>query len=285
MGYSYNSLSRILDQRSLFEGKHIITLGTLYPFLEKNEAQALSLRGLRPDVSKELFSKHLFVDMLGAASCQSLDISDYQQSEIICNLNQPLSIQYIGQYDVVIDAGTLEHLSNLSMALENIFKLLKNEGIYYFSLPCNNWVDHGFFQFSPTFFIDFCIDNPEVELFDLHISTAKKNYYYSSVNPGLRRALFSSRQRLAVGGVIQKQGDNINLNLTQSKYREQYVADKRDLTTKYPKNFIFSLKSSINLFVSIAMVKFCVSPWIPLNFKELILNQLYRFKRCFSFIS
>ena len=282
MGYSLSSLSRILDQRSLFKGKRIVTLGTLYPFLKKHEAQSLAKRGLRTDGPKELFSKHLFVDVLGAASCHSLDVSDYQQSEIICNLNYPLPEKFVGQYDVIIDAGTLEHLSNLSTALENLFKLLTNEGIYYFGVPCNNWVDHGFFQFSPTFFIDFCIDNPDFKLLDLHISTAKKNYYYSSMNPGFRRALFSSRKRLNVGGVIKKVGDSINLNLTQSKYREQYITDKLDLTTKYSKNFLFPLKSAIKRFVSIAMVQFCVSPWIPLNFKELTLNQLYRFKNRFS---
>lgn len=282
MGYSFSSLSRILDQGKQFQGKNVVTLGTLYPYLDKQESIILAQRGLCVDMPKELFSKHLFVEVLGASTCHSLDVSNYQKSEIICNLNLPLPEQFIGQYDFVIDAGTLEHLSNLSTALENIFKLLKNEGIYYFTVPCNNWVDHGFYQFSPTFFIDFCIDNPDFKLFDLHVSATKNNYYYSSMNPWFRRALFSSRQRLGVGGVIQKQGCSINLNLTQSKYREQYITDKLDLTTKNSKNFLLPLKNATNRFASIAMLQFCVSPWIPLKFKEFVLNQLYRLKNLFS---
>jgi hypothetical protein len=278
VGYPLSSLSRILNQRSLFQGKRIVTLGTLYPFLGKSEDKILAQLGLRTDVPKELFSKYLFVDVLGAASCHSLDVSDYQKSEIICNLNQPLPEKFIGQWDVVIDAGTLEHLSNLTIALENLFKLLKNEGIYYFGVPCNNWVDHGFFQFSPTFFIDFCIDNPNFKLFDLHISTAEKTYCYSSMNPWFRRSLFSSRRQMIVGGVIQKQYGSINLNLTQSKYREQYKTDRSDLTAKYSVNFKFSLNNSIRHLLSTVIEHFCFAPWIPLKFKEWTLNCLYRFK-------
>ena len=272
MGYSLNSLSRILDQRSLFKGKRIVTLGTLYPFLEKNEAQALAQRGLRTDMPKELFSKYLFVDVLGAASCHSLDVSDYQQSEIICNLNHPLPLQYTGQYDVVLDAGTLEHLSNLPMALTNIFGLLKNEGIYYFGLPCNNWTDHGFFQFSPTFFRDLCIDNSELDLVSLYLSTSTKYYDYSSINQAVKTALFSSRRKLIVGGIIKKQGDFNNFDLTQSKYRQQYLAEKSCTTLDE-----FSAPvSSLRRIASAAIAKFSVAPYIPLGWKEYILNHLYR---------
>lgn len=274
MGYSLNSLSRILDQRSLFKGKRIVTLGTLYPFLEIHEAKALETLGLSPNVPKELFSKHLFVDVLGAACCHSLDVSDYQQSEIICNLNHPLPLRYIDQYDVVLDAGTLEHLSNLPMALTNIFGLLKNEGIYYFGLPCNNWTDHGFFQFSPTFFRDLCIDNSELNLISLYLRTSTKIYDYSSINNAFKTALFSSRYKLIVGGIIKKDGDFKNFDLTQSKYRKQYFAEKSIATFGE-----FSAPvSSLKRIASAVIAKFSVTPYIPLSWKEYILNILYRFK-------
>jgi len=274
MGYSFNSLSRILDQKSLFKGKRIVTLGTLYPFLEKNEVQILAKRGLRFDVPKELFSKHLFVDVLDATSCHSLDVSDYQQSEIICNLNYPLSLQYTGQYDVVFDAGTLEHLSNLPMALTNIFGLLMKDGIYYFGLPCNNWPDHGFFQFSPTFFRDLCIDNSELNLVSLYLYTSKKCYDYNSINQYVKTAIFSSGRKLMVEGIIKKQGDFNNFDLTQTKYRQLYSAKKSVASLDEVLVPIFSLRR----IASVVLSKFSVSPFIPLGLKEFILNYLFKFR-------
>lgn len=275
MGYSFSSISRILDQKPLFEGKKVVTLGTLYPFLEKKEWKLLARRGLREDIPKELFSKHLFVDLLGAQVCHSLDVSDYQQSEIICNLNVPISPELEAQYDVIIDAGTLEHLSNLSIALSNLFDLLRDEGIYYFGVPCNNWIDHGFFQFSPTFFIDMCIDNPHLELSNLQISTSNKSYLYSTINPFFKHALFSSKKRLGVGGIIRKTGGEFNLNLTQSKYRQQYIDKSSSALESY------EISSMLKEWVLKIIMCFSTSSLIPLPIKELVLNQLYRLKRLF----
>lgn len=278
MGYSYGALTRILDKGDTFRGKKIVSLGTLYPYITKKESRILVKRGLRFDLPKEQFSKHLFIDLLGASVCHSLDVSDYQKSEIICNLNHPLPRELVGQYDVVIDSGTLEHLSNLSIALENLFKLLKNGGIYYFSTPCNNWVDHGFFQFSPTFFIDLCFDNPNLELSDIHISTSNKNYYLMNLNPAFKRALFTSHQRIGVGGVIKKSSDNITFDLIQSKYREQYIAPALNTSITESIKFPFSSRGAFRRFASTVIMRFSISSWVPLCLKEVILNQLYRFK-------
>jgi SAM-dependent methyltransferase len=272
MGYSYSAIDRIIDNPSLFKDKKILTLGTLYPYLKNNESDLLAKRGVSKTVSNETFSKHLFVDLLGAKVCHSLDVSDYQQSEIICNLNFPLPDELIAQYDVIIDAGTLEHLSNLSIALSNLFKLLKDNGVYYFGVPCNNWIDHGFFQFSPTFFIDMCIDNPNLHLSDLHLSTTKKVYYYSAINPFFKHALYTSCKRINVGGVIKKTNGNIDLNLTQSKYRQQYI-DKTPATSDDQIN-----RGIIKTLVRKVILWFSASSLFPLQIKELVLNQLYKLK-------
>lgn len=270
MGYSYSSISKILDQKPLFEGKRVVTLGTLYPFLEQHEYKRLVKYGVNKDIPEHIFSKHIFVELLGAELCHSLDVSDYQQSEIICNLNYQLPESLFGQYDVVVDLGTLEHLSNLSVALNNIFSLLKQDGLYYFSLPCNNWVNHGFFQFSPTFFIDLCSDNLNYELYDLHLSLTNRAYSYYKMNSFFRHALFSSNKRLVVGGYIKKSSHDLNLNLTQYKYRQTYVKSKE--TVVMNQNQYGKVKKA-----SIGLISwFSESPIIPLFIKEFILNLLFR---------
>ena len=159
MGWSYNMLNKIARNQAMFNNKRILTLGTLYPFITEKEAKLLKLMGINLNLENRHFSKHFFQDFLNAECLHSLDVSDYQDSEIIVDLNGPLAPEFIESYDIVIDAGTLEHVSNMSTGLSNIFKLLKKEGIYLFGLPSNNWIDHGFFQFSPTFFKDLCFEN------------------------------------------------------------------------------------------------------------------------------
>jgi len=277
MGYTFNSLSRVLGQENLFRGKKILTLGTLHPFLNKHEARILAQRGVFANVPKERFSHHLFVEVLGATSCHSLDVSDYQQCEIICNLNQPIAQAHIGQYDVVFDGGTLEHLSNLAMALGNIFGLLRLSGIYYFGGPCNNWVDHGFFQFSPTFYSDLCLDNPDLELLDLHVSTPQRYYDFASQNLAFKIALFNSRQRLTVGGIIRKNGNRLNFDLTQSKYRTQHsLAKSRPAggagsAAEHPAPPVSAFWGH----ASSAIQWFAATAWVPLYVKEVVLKAIY----------
>lgn len=278
MGYTFNSLRRVLEQENLFKGRKILTLGTLYPFVNQNEARMLAQRGVRASTPKERFSHHLFVEVLGATSCHSLDVSDYQKSEIICNLNHPIAQEYVGQYDVVFDGGTLEHLSNLPTALSNIFSLLRTGGIYYFGGPCNNWVDHGFFQFSPTFYSDLCLDNANLELLDLHVSTPQRYYDYASQNLAFRIALFNSRRRLTVGGIIRKNGDRLNFDLTQSKYREQHVAAVSSPESGAGATSAHSAPAWRGL-TSSAILWFATAAWIPLSIKEAVLNHLYTFRR------
>jgi hypothetical protein len=282
VGYSYTSLLKLMEDNRLFAGKRVVTLGTLYPFVSARQKARLVRRGLNFNAPQQEFSNRLFTDILGAELCHSLDVSNYQGAEIICNLNFSIPERYAETYDVVVDAGTLEHVSNLSTAIENIFRLLRKSGIYYFGVPSNNWVDHGFFQFSPTFFRDLCIDNPNLELLELHVGTNKKYYDYNTQNPAFIQALLHSRHRLNVGGIIRKTGDGLNLNLTQSKYRHVHAFAQGFVSER--KRPVDSDSSSGPLMntergtASALVHRFGRSPWIPLAAKEVILNALYRFR-------
>jgi hypothetical protein len=274
MGYSYNSLVRMVDARQRFAGKDVLTLGNLFPFVRPSEEALLAQRGIDLSLPKEKFSAHLFTQVLGARSYQSLDVSDYQGSEIIANLNHPLPPQHRGRYDVVVDAGTLEHLANLSTALDNIFGLLRPGGIYYFGVPCNNWVDHGFFQFSPTFFRDLCIDNPGLVLDDLYLGTEDRYYDYAAQSPAFLRTLLASRHKLNVLGIIRKQGDHLQLDLTQSKYRSLH-AGTAAAAPAAPKpahrRALRTLRDGISQWL-------LQTALIPLSVKERVSNGLYRSK-------
>lgn len=105
-------------------------------------------------------SDQSFFKSLGFSEVKSLDASEYENADIIFDLNQdkiPKSLEE--SFDVIIDSGTLEHVFHLPNALSNIFKLLKLNGrIIHFS-PSSNYMDHGFYMFSPTFFWDYYTEN------------------------------------------------------------------------------------------------------------------------------
>ena len=90
--------------------------------------------------------------LLGAEQTDSLDYSDYQKATIIHDLNNEFPENLKGQYSVVIDSGTLEHVFNFPVAIENCMAALKVGGHFIGVTPANNFMGHGFYQFSPELF-------------------------------------------------------------------------------------------------------------------------------------
>lgn len=91
----------------------------------------------------------------GITKVDALDFSDYEGANIIYDLNNNPDCCMIKQkYDLVIDGGTLEHVYNVQNAINNMNAFVKNKGYIYHLLPCAGWVNHGFYSFSPCFFVD-----------------------------------------------------------------------------------------------------------------------------------
>jgi len=96
--------------------------------------------------------------LLGFREAVTLDYSDYEQAEIICDLGEPLPSEVAakaGLFELVIDAGCLEHIFNLPQAMSNLHRLTAPGGVVIHISPSSNYVDHGFYMFSPTLFHDY----------------------------------------------------------------------------------------------------------------------------------
>lgn len=112
------------------------------------------------DIKGENNSAKLFFKELGFEKCITLDVSDYEGAEIIHNLNDSnLPDKYHNVADLIIDGGTFEHVFNLPNALECTFKLLNKNGVICHLNPSNGYLDHGFYQISPTFYYDYYKEN------------------------------------------------------------------------------------------------------------------------------
>jgi hypothetical protein len=88
---------------------------------------------------------------LGADQLHVLDYSSYQGAGLIHDLIQPVPDAWLSRYDVVIEAGSLEHVFNVATALKNLMGMVRIGGLLLIKSPSNNLCGHGFYQFSPEF--------------------------------------------------------------------------------------------------------------------------------------
>jgi SAM-dependent methyltransferase len=90
-----------------------------------------------------------FLKRLGAEEVHSFDNSSYEGATHVHDMNQPVPDAWKGQYSVVLDSGSLEHVFNFPVAIRNCMEMLRPGGHYLGLTPANNFMGHGFYQFSP----------------------------------------------------------------------------------------------------------------------------------------
>src|ERR1035437_1258855 len=135
----------------------IATLGrqTITATRDQIEAQ-FARNGLSPKTQIDPMDDRTLFAAFGFEVVHSLDCNDYEGATHIFDLNQPLLPSELDtKYDVVLDSGTLEHIFHVPNALKNIVGLMKIGGRVIFQSPSSNHIDHGFYMFSPTFFIEY----------------------------------------------------------------------------------------------------------------------------------
>jgi len=105
-----------------------------------------------------------FFRLLGVTEVLALDCSPYEGADIVHDLNCPAPEALHDRFDLIVDGGTTEHVFDVRQALTNIARMLKIGGRVIHISPANNWVNHGFYQFSPTLFYDYYGGNGFVDL-------------------------------------------------------------------------------------------------------------------------
>ncbi len=92
---------------------------------------------------------------LGFDEVFSLDASDYESPDFVADLNLPVREELADRFDVVYDGGSFEHIFHLPNALKNLVCMTKVGGTIIHHTPTHNFVDHGFYSISPTFYYDY----------------------------------------------------------------------------------------------------------------------------------
>lgn len=96
----------------------------------------------------ERFADEGLLQFFGATNVQSADASAYEGAVLVHDFNDPLPKEQHARWDTIFDGGSLEHIFNVPAALANEMNMLRVGGRLLSSLPANNWLGHGFYQFS-----------------------------------------------------------------------------------------------------------------------------------------
>ena len=113
------------------------------------------------------YCEELFIQF-GSEIVDSIDVSNYENCSIIHDLNYPIKTCKL--YDFIYDSGCSEHIFNCPQVYQNFINLLNINGVFLGIVPNNNFSGHGFYQFSPEFFIQVFSDKYGMNLIELYLA-------------------------------------------------------------------------------------------------------------------
>ena len=183
----------------------------------------------------------------------------------------------------------MEHIFNISQALENLSKMLKVKGHIMHLSPCNNYIDHGFYSINPTLFKDFYTQN-KFKILELYLIKQKydlnknlswevyeyddeKMKYYNKWNWG------NSRMLVWIVAKKIKKIDKI-IYPTQTKYLKLH---KNLKTRNIAKNKNFKNYIKVNYPNTFQLLKKAKLNFIKINNNEERIKKNFKPKLLFRF--
>lgn len=161
MGLNFNEVKFLLwAKRENMDFTKVMMIGRQRLYLDIFSMQAaLSSFGINKSNSEleAIFSGQKgyaepFFKFLGAAETSSIDASHYEGASHVLDMNQPVPENLKSKFSVVFDSGSLEHVFNFPTAIRNCMEMVQPNGHFIGIMPCNNYMGHGFYQFSPELF-------------------------------------------------------------------------------------------------------------------------------------
>lgn len=157
-----------------------------------------------------------FFQMMGISEYYDLDKFSIDVPQILHDLNEPVPTELHHKFNLVIDGGTIEHIFDVRQVMENILRMCNQDGWVVHITPSSNYIDHGFYSFSPCFFYDFYRANGfdnftcyvlQAEPQDFYAKCSLVEYSYgmdlsSFVDPTKISIVFFAAQRVSCSDAI-----------------------------------------------------------------------------------
>ena len=224
--FTLDDLFQLFSERTL-NGELLYSCYTaerLRPILDELMAKDELLSSDPVNRRAKYISDRAFFRLIGFDSLMALDKSNYESADILYDLNlaEPPA-ELAGRFAMVYDGGTIEHVFHLPNVFRNVFHFLKIDGVVMHDAPTNNYIDHGFYQISPTLLVDYyCANRYFIE--ECHL--------YYKVSPGSRAPWFMLEYRPGCLDETWQNGgaDRNDSGLAACNYGTSFVARKTQAT-------------------------------------------------------
>ena len=266
MGLNFQLIKSLIDEGIFVEkssARKLLEIGKLKNSLTNVQAEYLERHyGLPREVSK--LSATQIYEYYGFTDVTTLDNSQFEGANLRHNLNLPPWNQLItlqDEFDLVIDGGTSEHIYSPITALTNYLFLTKKNGHLVQILPVNNFVDHGIYQFSPTFFYSIDLENLVLKVLTFFehgtrhrivrhwngLSLTFKEHLHGTWDGSAMANLFRYSNKNIVAVAIWKKTESVDYetlmtNSQQEVYKEQWSNQQNLTAISLPKKYQFILR-------------------------------------------
>ena len=175
-------LANLLSDVSLLLGdrgrKQVLTLGvqtckfdygTIEKLLQRRRFPYTPLPSEATEKTTGFFADHMlrnyihqrtFFQMLGFSreNIRAMDASAYEGAEFVHDLNQPVPGALTQSFDLILDAGTIEHVYSTKDAMFAIAQMCRLGGLVVHDSPVD-LINHGFVNYNVRFFYNFYLAN------------------------------------------------------------------------------------------------------------------------------
>jgi SAM-dependent methyltransferase len=161
--------------------------------------------------------------LVGAEAVDTMDYSPYENCTVVHDLNKPVDESLTNKYDYILDAGTMEHIFDVKTVTDNYKNMLKEGGVIAILTCCNNFVGHGFYQFSPEFFRTVFSEQAGFKVISTHLyelidDESFEVYEVAQPARGARQEFKTSQYSHYIAFVAQKVSQAKDTNFQQSDY-------------------------------------------------------------------
>jgi SAM-dependent methyltransferase len=175
------------------------------------------------------------LELLGAQRICSIDASAYEGASVLHDMNLPIPEGFKQSFSLVIDAGSLEHVFNFPTAIKNCMEMVAEGGHLLLMTPANNFMGHGFYQFSPELFFRIFSGRNGFEVDRVIVcETSPKASWYEVMDPaqaGRRVELTTIRPTYLM---VQARRVRLNAIFTEAPQQSDYTALWKENLTKTP---------------------------------------------------
>ena len=220
--------------------------------------------------AKNYINAETFFEFMGIPSCQYYDIDkfDFDHPRVVHDLEKPIDKRFHNFFNLIIDSGTMEHIFDIKSVMDNIVHITNLGGYVLQFIPAQNSLNHGFYQFSPTFFYDFYTANG-FEIVESHIIEQRGNiarfHKYDQKKDYTGLLFFNPPNRLANCFLVRKISEVKEIVSPTQYIYTQLAANPEKIEDDFNRTLLDKTVTSFRKIVPIKFHGLFFKPWVFLK--------------------